>query len=179
MVVEHTFVTTLEAPDALRSVSSMLHDLGFVADAQNAFTVEQSWNAVELRRGNAKSRRGKGILQWPQQVRVEWDRGRVDVAVAVHPPPRGRLDSNVTKISKKQNALVEQWLMALAQSIELLLAQQLPPSQAQANLVLLEQDLNEQARRSKRTSMIVLTLVLVFFVGCIFLLTYTIAHSRR
>ena len=104
MVVEHTFVTTLEAPEAMRAVGTMLAELGFVAEVQNAFAMETAWNAIELRRGAAKSRRGRGLLQWPQQVRVEWDRGRVEVAVAIHPPPRGRLDTNATKLGKKQSA---------------------------------------------------------------------------
>ena len=178
MVVEHTFVTTLEAPEAMRAVGTMLAELGFVAEVQNAFAMETAWNAIELRRGAAKSRRGRGLLQWPQQVRVEWDRGRVEVAVAIHPPPRGRLDTNATKLGKKQSAAVEQWMVTLAQAIESLLGHKLPQPEAQAGLVRLEQELAEKDRNARRNSMIVIIVAVTFCVAAVAILVAAVVSSR-
>jgi hypothetical protein len=175
MVVEHTFVTTLEAPEAMRAVGTMLAELGFVAEVQNAFAIEPAWNSIDMRRGKAKTRRG-GMLKWPQQVRVEWDRGRVDVAVAVYPPARGRLDTNASKLGKKQKAAVEQWLVTLAQSIEFLLGHKLPQPEAQAGLVRLEQELAEKDRKARRRVFIG---AITFCVVAVAILVVGILASRR
>src|SRR5689334_21573109 len=84
MVVEHTFITTLSAPDALRLASQFLSQRGFVATAQEAFAIGagDAWNVLEMTRGQKKARRAKSIVVYPQTLRLEWDRGRVSVAAS-------------------------------------------------------------------------------------------------
>jgi hypothetical protein len=167
MVVEHTFVTTLEAPVALRAASVLLGQFGFAAQAQTVFQMEGDWNTLEMHRGVTKYRRSRGVRHWPQQVRLEWDRGRVDVAVSITPPSRGRFDSNSGKLRKKENAAVQQLLLSIAQALELLLASKVPAEQAENVLRQLDLQLEEDARRSRRRSRIILVVVLAFFVICI------------
>src|SRR3712207_6576985 len=82
MVVEHVFVTTLEAPDALTRASEFLAAGGFVVQEQKAFPLG-GWNAVEVTRGKSNAARAKSVEELPQRVRVEWDRGRVTVAAYI------------------------------------------------------------------------------------------------
>ena len=74
MLVEHTFVTTMDGPEALALARDFLLMGGFCVTSQ----VD---NILEARRGREKSRQAVGMLQLPQQVRMEFDRGRVNVAV--------------------------------------------------------------------------------------------------
>lgn len=147
MVVEHTFVTTMEAPEALNAASSVLQSFGFQAMPQSAFQMNGAWSAVEVQRGTARFRRGRGIRDWPQKIRVEWDRGKVEVAASIAPPARGRLDSNPSRLSGKEAVLVQQLLITISHTVELLLVHRLPAEQAQAAWAQLERELDEQAKR--------------------------------
>lgn len=160
MLVEHTFVTTLDAPEAMTEASRLLQQFGFVAKAQTGFQIGGVWNALEVARGAAKFRYRKGVVEWPQNVRVEWDRGRVDVAAAITPPPRGRLDSNPSRLGKKEAARVQQLLVAIAQSLEMLLAQRLPSEQAAVLWAEAERQIEEQARRDRRRYRILMAILL-------------------
>src|SRR6266550_777518 len=83
MLVEHAFITTLEASDALQLASRFLNARGFEAVAQNAFALGPGgWNVLEMTRGKRKAQRAKSVVDLPQQVRLEWDRGRVTVAAS-------------------------------------------------------------------------------------------------
>lgn len=132
---------------------------------------------MELRRGAVKSKRNRGVNQWPQQVRVEWDRGKVDVAVSVTPPPRARFDSDPAKLGKKEKALVERMLFAVAQSLELLLARGVAPAEARAGLDRLDRELEDQARRARRRQTITLIVVLVFVVAAVGFAIYAAVSS--
>jgi hypothetical protein len=87
MVIEHTFVTTLEPNDTMRAAAEYLSARGFTrADPAAGFDVSgqpQAWTSLEMRRGKKKAARARNVLQLPQTVRLEWDRGRVNVALAI------------------------------------------------------------------------------------------------
>src|SRR4051794_16092301 len=84
MVVEHIFITTLEAPDALRLASQFLNARGYIASAQSAFAIGGGggWNVLEMTRGKKSAAKAKSVIEFPQTIRIEWDRGRVTVAAS-------------------------------------------------------------------------------------------------
>jgi hypothetical protein len=83
MVVEHVFVTTLDAPVALHLCTDYLQQRGFAAREQQTFPVGGEWTATELTRGKKNAARAKNVRDVPQTVRIEFDRGRVTVALAI------------------------------------------------------------------------------------------------
>jgi hypothetical protein len=84
VVVEHTFITTLEAREAMRRASEMLATQGFAADT--AFAVQKDdWNTLEMRRGKKRASRAKNIAELPQVVHIHYDRGRVNLALSIEP----------------------------------------------------------------------------------------------
>src|SRR5262249_14921959 len=86
MIVEHTFVTTLDAPDALRRASRLLEDHGFKAEEPSAFEPSSSGpRDLKLQRGQRKPARARSIVQLPQEIRLQWDRGRITVAMSIVP----------------------------------------------------------------------------------------------
>ena len=68
MVIEHTFVTTMEAPQAMTAAAQFLAQRGFVDAAGHGFAVdnEADWNSLEMRRGKKSAVRAKSIAQLPQ-----------------------------------------------------------------------------------------------------------------
>src|SRR3954453_1751804 len=89
MVVEHTFVTTMLAPEALTAASGLLASRGFVAIGDRAFALDGGWNCLEMTRGKKNAARSKTILDLPQQVRIEFDRGRISMAASLTAWNRG------------------------------------------------------------------------------------------
>src|SRR5438094_827837 len=77
----------MEAHQALSAASSMLQSAGFSVNNNAAFQMG-GWSDLELRRGKTSETRAKDVTQCPQQVRIEWDRGRVNVAASVTPHAR-------------------------------------------------------------------------------------------
>ena len=106
MVVEHTFITTIEGHDALRMAWELLVSRGFAPlPPLEAAQLPHSPNAVELRRGRENPDRAKSVVELPQFVRVEWDRGRVTVAAAITPRTAwGRQYAPGSIVSKSMSA---------------------------------------------------------------------------
>lgn len=183
MVVEHSFVTTLDAPDALRTAADFLRTFGFEAQTETAFALDQQWKALEVHRGVLKGRKSRAVNEWPQMVRVEWDRGKVDVAASMSVPSR-RASWNVelgagSRATKKDERLMQQMLVLIARTLELLLAQRLPPEQARVEWEQLEARYREQAARDRRRSRII-TIIALSFVGlAIAALVFAIVSSTH
>ena len=93
MVVEHTFITTMEAADALATAGRALVSEGF--EVQQA-----SDRALTARRVSGS--------RFPGRVHLEWDRGRVNVAVSI-------------EVQKKPTTQQTSILINLAQALEKLL----------------------------------------------------------
>ncbi|HYE20888.1 MAG TPA: hypothetical protein VEA69_20750 [Tepidisphaeraceae bacterium] len=126
MVVEHIFVTTMEPVDAMSVTSQFLAQRGFVAGVQTSFQLgAPGWNVVEMARGRKTAARAKSTLELPQQIRVEYDRGRVTVAASALTakeaqngrPPKG-----------KPAAEAQAMLLALVQNVEYLLVHRADPA---------------------------------------------------
>ncbi|HEY2586650.1 MAG TPA: hypothetical protein VGI81_12875 [Tepidisphaeraceae bacterium] len=177
MVVEHTFVTTMEAPQTMSAAAQFLQEFGFVADGQRAFALGGTWDALEVRRGRARRGKRYAIRDWPQQVRLEWDRGRVDVAASATPPPTGNFDTRWgDKLRKDESASVQELLFTVARSLELLLGAR-QPDQARAELQAIDRRLIERADRNRRRVRFWIILLLVFVALAVGLLVWSIVAN--
>ena len=129
MVVEHTFVTTMGQEDALRSAAEFLHGAGFYAPPEGAFALGPAgWQRLRMRRGMEKLTQAKRASDLPQEVRLEYDRGRVNLALSVMVPPQARkwglsgiVWADDLGPSNKESPLLGAMLITLARSLELLL----------------------------------------------------------
>ncbi len=169
MVVEHVFVTTLEAPDALRRASEFLTGGGFAVQGQNAFQLG-GWNTLELTRGKVNAARAKSIQDLPQRVRIEWDRGRVTVAAYIQAYGRGtfNIGSGVELPAQSPKVrLHAQLLTAIAHGLELLLAYGRPPQEAYVAWQQVAALIDEDARRRRRNGWIVAAVLVLLFAGLI------------
>jgi hypothetical protein len=174
MLVEHTFVTTLEAPDTLMRAAELLIPFGFVAAPQRGFDMAGIRTSLEMSRGSAQRRRPKDVREWPHSVRIEWDRGRVEVAVSLTPPARGGFDSRRDKSSKRETAAAEQLLLGIAQSLESALVGEQSPADAQAAFAAIDNriatDAAEFKRKQNRQTVITLTILGVCVVAAVVLI---------
>lgn len=80
MIVEHTFVTTLDAERAFALASELLAPLRFRSEPAD------KPGARQWRRGARSARKSRGLSDMPSRVRMEFDRGRVVVAAALEHP---------------------------------------------------------------------------------------------
>ena len=84
MIVEHVFVTTHPSAEAMQKASMFLASHGFVNAAGAAFPVGGGeWNALEMKRGVKNAARAKSVAQLPQVAHVNYDRGRVSLAISM------------------------------------------------------------------------------------------------
>ena len=174
MVVEHTFITTLEGHDALRMSWELLVSRGFVPlPPPEAALRPQSPNAVELRRGRENPDRARSVVELPQFVRVEWDRGRVTVAASIIPRTAwGRQYSPGAIVSKSMNAREpdqENLLLALVASLEMLLAHRRTPAECVVGLDQIQDHLTRLGRRKRTRNWLILLGVVVAIVAVVVL----------
>lgn len=137
MVIEHTFVTTVDASQALGLAVSLLSHAGFVA-SQPAPPVSDlpalypgpALNVVEMTRATVGQ---KGSVPCLQNVRLEFDRGRVTIAATIFPStgtrPSMSATSDVTGPSAIERPFADA-MMALALALDQALAQGMPIEQA-------------------------------------------------
>jgi hypothetical protein len=172
MVVEHTFVTTYDVSEALTAASNLLQVGGFQVKHNNAFQIG-NWTDLEVFRGRKTVARAKDATQCPQQLRVEFDRGRVNIAASIIPiNRRGRsfrigfgipaMSSNTTK-----DPVYGELMMAITQSLELLLAQRTPPEEASRTWLAVEARIKETARRARKRNMIIWLSILGIIIALI------------
>jgi hypothetical protein len=168
MVVEHTFITTLEATDAIDAAGNLLRSRGFTALPRSASPVPPPWNVLEMRRGRGVPDRAKSILELPQFVRMEWDRGRVVVAASITPyvtMGRQRVPGAMRscRIDARQPDQ-EHLLVALVGALETLLAHGRPADESVTALAAIENHLHDKARRARRRLWLILGGVFLAFI---------------
>lgn len=180
MVIEHQFVTTLPANDAMRLAADFLAARGFVYAEEVAFQVAPTeWTTLQMRRGALKESKAVGVIEMPLSVRLEYDRGRVTLAESI--TSRGR--SIWTGVGEELPSshpnlrLHIALLMSIARALEKLLAQGVPAEQAGAEWALLDGQLVEENRQQRRSRTIKLTIAIVFVVAMIALMVLAIALS--
>jgi hypothetical protein len=144
MIVEHSFVTTIEEPQAMEQATNFLRMLGFRPAGENS---RRSW----WRPRRSRLQRGLPSDFIPREVKIEYDRGRVTAAIGIE--PRG-----------KPRKLHQDLLLAVVSGLEKLLAGQAAPEQAAA-------DWQAIVTRRRRvvfwTQVVFVALVLAFGAGVI------------
>lgn len=176
MIVEHAFVTTMEASEALQLASAFLTARGFEAASQGAFAVDGLWTSAAFRRGQAKARRAKSIAELPQQVHLEWDRGRVTVAASIEHAERSSFSMGEIKADSPKLRIHTDLLLAIARGLEMVLAENQPAEHAYQQWDHVNQFIAENARRKRGRSRILIAVAIVLFaltIGMIVLATLT------
>lgn len=176
MVIEHTFVTTLEADQTMQAALQFLSMRGFVRPALTAFPVGKTWDTLEMRRGKTKAARAKNIADLPQVAHVQWDRGRVTVAMSIEPSytwggqQAFGFQAGTTAGSPKKMKLHVRMLSAIATGLEQVLAHQADPMIAVQPWVSADEEAAALARRRTRRNWIIFAIVLALFAGVIALI---------
>src|SRR5688572_22889522 len=181
MVVEHTFVTTLSDHEALGAATTLLGSRGFSAVGGGAFPMDGAWTHVELTRGKTNPARAKSIAELPQNVRIEFDRGRICMAASVTPWQRGGREQipgeMTTRSNKRPHPLQQELLLALVAAMELLLVHRAPPERCVARLDQVEANIQEYARRMRRRHWIIAGIVLAIIAGAIALIVSAVSYD--
>jgi hypothetical protein len=182
MVVEHSFVTTLDAPQALQAASAFLAQRGFVSANTSAFPMtDPTWTSLKMTRGKT-TRRARSISELPQSLRLDFDRGRVTLALSITPSAAWGAGSfySEPKPTSKRLRLHRELLAAIATALESLLAHRAPAPQAAAPWDTVEAEVARVARRRKvRNGVVLASIVLLVLLLIVFPLLAAQYHWFR
>jgi hypothetical protein len=169
MVVEHVFVSALPPAEVMSRASAFLAARGFEHVRETSFPVGQDgWTALQMRRGRKNPARAKTVAELPQTVRVEYDRGRVAVAISITASAAWgasggfAISSAITSERPKRMKLHAALLHAIARGLEILLAHDQSGQADYAAWDASETDIRAAARRRRIRSVIVLIILLGF-----------------
>jgi hypothetical protein len=164
MVIEHTFVTTLDAHEALTAASNLLQSGGFLVKNNSAFQIG-TWTDLEVSRGRKTAARAKDATQCPQQLRMEFDRGRVNIAASITPMDRrnrsfrfgGVVLWGVSAMARREgkDRVYGELMMVITQSLESLLVHHMSPEEAQQPWRIVEAQIKDSARRARQRRMVI------------------------
>ena len=176
MVIEHQFVTTMDAPEAMRTASEFLTSRGFAVKGQNAFAVGGGWTTLEVSRGRKNAARAKSVAELPQRVRLDFDRGRMTVAAAIEYFRHGAFGTSAREPAPDSKKVRDHaaLLTAIVQGLELLLANRLPPEQASSEWATVEQRIIQEGRRRRRRNFLAAVIIIVVGVAAIVTMALTI-----
>jgi hypothetical protein len=157
VVLEHTFITTSDAPRVIEDASLFLQDLGFVVEVMSEAT-------LKARRGCEKPSKAKKVSELPQVVRIDFDRGRVSLAASIQ---------ELRKVGDLHRML----LQVIARSLESLLARGMTPDEARVQWDAVDQQIEEDAAAVRRRSRILLFVLLLCILIPVALVAWVIAQS--
>jgi hypothetical protein len=167
LLIEHTFVTTLEGPEAIGLADSFLRAIGFAASDPLGALDSSAAQSLEMTRGTAPSI--DPIYAW-KSVRLDFDRGRVTVAASVRPIRRstfrlseslmsGREPSPSSKIGRPHGEL----MLALASELDALLAQGKSLADATRSWQAIEETTTRNIRNARSASLIKGSMIVAAF----------------
>jgi hypothetical protein len=173
MLIEHTFVTTLEAPQAMELACSFLRELGF-AVSNLPSVADGAWlQSLELTRGDRPHpdpRRSR------QTVHLAFDRGRMTIATSISPARRGSFGISASSIGGEPSA-TSQWgqphaqrMVALADTLESLIARGQSPQEVWRSWMAIENASSRKAFAARQSSMIkgtMIALVVLLLIVCL------------
>ncbi len=174
MVVEHTFVTTLGLDAAMEQAWRLLTARGFATGTTGAPRASH----LELRRGTAKAAQAKSVSELPQVVRMDFDRGRVTVAVSIEASATWGGASSWGGVSERSQKMTlhARLLTAIANALEGFVARNLPAAEATAEWDDVERDVADAAqdiaRRKRRRLIILLSVLAMIVAGLVALVVY-------
>lgn len=178
MVIEHSFVTTAQSAEAFEIASSFLKERGFVTGA-GVGVASGTLAKMEWQRGRENANRAKSVSELPQVVRMDFDRGRVNLAASITPSAvwGGRSWTN-TQIdvreadvkSANKMKMHHDLLMSILIGLEKLLVDRATLLDAAREWEAVELQIAEAALKRKRRNAVIVTVfvaVMVTFVGMI------------
>ncbi len=147
----------MDESNALRVAESFLFELGFSLD-------ERVPRGITTRRGHDRPSASRAISQLPQNVRVEFDRGRVTIGASIR------------EIGKATD-LHKDLMLAIVSGLESVLVQRQMPEQARQPVDEVEQRIGQRhAKRRRRQRGCVIALVVVL-VAIVVLITVAVVNS--
>ncbi len=182
MVIEHSFVTTLEATQALESSFRFLQSRGFSPNHGDVMRPQATENRLELKRGKENPARARNVSELPQSIRLDFDRGRVSLAISITPSTAwgGRSfstsDGGVQiKDVEKPNRLKlnHDLVVGIAYGLERLLVVGVPAEAEAGDWIDAEEKIIEAARRRKRQTIAAFVCLLVFLGFIVGLIVYS------
>lgn len=165
MIIEHVFVTTLEADPALQLAADYLQAGGF-AFQPTAAPAARSARAIEVTRGKKNAAKAKSVDELPQRMHVEWDRGRVTVAAAIEYFEQGAFTGSSKREPPPESPKVRphvELMHAVVWGLEAMLVHRTPLDTARQPWAQAEARLREEARRKRRKRHIILWSILAAF----------------
>jgi hypothetical protein len=184
VVIEHSFVTTLDSTQALESSFRFLQSRGFSPSNGDTVRPQVSANRLELRRGKENPARARNVSELPQSIRLDFDRGRVSLAIAITPSTawggRSFTNSDIgVQIRDVENPrrlkLHHELLVGIAYGLERLLVERLSAEEAAHDWIDAEENITKAARSRKRKTIAAVSCLLVFVGFIVGLVVYT-AH---
>jgi hypothetical protein len=114
-----------------------------------------------MRRGGKKYKPGMRFLELPQTVRLEYDRGRVSMAVSIQAHNQSIWASGPMRADSPKASAYVSWMMSLAQTMELLLAQHQPLEVAAQGWHAADAQLAQKPAAKRRAMKIVLACIVI------------------
>jgi hypothetical protein len=196
VVIEHVFVTTLDAQRTMEASIRFLQARGFQYatvgnTGRTAFPVGViaggagfggsgaigEWTTLEMRRGAKNAARAKNIAELPQAAHVHWDRGRVTVLLTIEPSYTWGgststlgLQMGAATGDPKKMTLHTQMLMAIATGLEQVLVGGTAPEFAAQPWALAEAEARRLASARTRRNWIIFGVIMTLFAGVITLI---------
>jgi len=143
LMVEHIFVTTSDGPAALATARELFERLGFREERARD-------GAVEFHRGVRDPRYTKSLDKSPQQVRLDYDRGRVTFAARI-------------EFTRKPKPLHRDLLRALAEIAEACIGQHRPLQEARTAWDSVAARVAGDTARRRRNKRIIAAVVIALF----------------
>lgn len=145
MLMEHSFVTTLSQSQAWELAENALFTLGF--SRSNV----RGDSGICFQRGVSSPAKASKISDLPQEVRMEFDRGRVNLAASV-------------RLHRKASQLHRDMLITLARVLEQVVGQGTGIELARATWDSLEASIERSARNATRTKFVIVAFLAVFII---------------
>ncbi len=141
MLVEHSFVTTLESGEALDRIQEVIVELDFRIERRTD-------SHLTARRGLKSPARARSLRDLPQGLQADFDRGRIDMAISV-------------EVRRKALDLYRDMLLGVAKALEARVTGGLTAEKAVEALRGLHRRLDREAfRRQIRRRIVVLAVAL-------------------
>jgi hypothetical protein len=147
MIVEHTFVTALPVEEAFAVVEKILEPLSFSRKLE-------SGSVREWKRGKEDAERATRLNDFPQQVRMDFDRGRVAIAASVD---QGR----------RPHKLPPLLMVALTLAAERALVLRQPTPEASEDVLRLQEKITRRDRRVRIAFVLTIVTILGLFAAAI------------
>jgi hypothetical protein len=176
MVLEQIIVTTLPMPEAMARAEQYLATRGFVpaSAAANAFpiSVDNQATTLQMRRGRKSERGAASVSQLPQQVRLDYEHGRVTIALSI-----GNVAA-LSSASQRDKPLQSELLLAIARGLEELLAYGRSGEIHYDQWDSAERQIQDAAKRRTRRNRITLIILLLIVAGLVTLIVVAALASR-